>query len=349
MKLGKWLAAHGVKSGQWYGEAKAFCAAAARASDLSADALMCLFCLRLHTIAYKSELAVKMVKGKPEPFRPTDLSEETGLTRQNVRRCLVELEYAGYSKREAIGEGGLHKGNVQIYCWLLPRAPARVEKNKRPDHGLPAEVVRAMNRFRIQLPKDFVATSDYKAFVEAALRDYKKADIVAVGKLKEAFFVAPGAPAYKEDRNYLKETTERGVPPPPPGSVDTSATGGVAIDRHKAEEEEDLPPTFASLKALYPSQRFDEGKVKPIFAKLPLAERVQVIWRLRSVWLRCERWQDAKGRWIPFCSTWLKSYESDPPPVLRKHDAAAEKIEQEGDSLKRTIAMAKFFRGGKKP
>jgi hypothetical protein len=74
-----------------------------------------------------------------------------------------------------------------------------------------------VRRFRISLPDDFVATGAYKAFVMTAAERYKEAEMVATRALKEAFFVAPGAPPYKEVRNTLSETAVRveGSDPPP--------------------------------------------------------------------------------------------------------------------------------------
>ncbi len=208
-KLSDWLGRHGVPPGDWYSEAKAFARAAMRAAELSADAFLVLICLRLHTMPYQNERATTMYKGDKLPLTPSDICEETGLTRQNVRRALVELEEAGFALRKPIGEGGLHKGNVEIYCWVLPHAHAKKHKVVARDYNLPPRIIALVRLFRVPLPDDFVATPDYKAFVEKAADDYKEAKIVAAGRLKEAFFVGPGAPAYKEERKSLKESTER--------------------------------------------------------------------------------------------------------------------------------------------
>ena len=68
-------------------------------------------------------------------------------------------------------------------------------------------------------------------------------------------------------------------------------------------EEEDL---YATFKRLYSAHMFDEPKSKPFFEGLTPDEQRKCIESLR-IYLRCERWQDRKGRWIPLASNWLKS------------------------------------------
>jgi hypothetical protein len=135
---------------------------------------------------------------------------------------LVELEVAGYAQRQPIGEGGLRKGNVQVICWVVPRQPAKPSTGDVHDYNLPANVLKLVHRFHIKLPADFVATGDYKASMIAAAGRYEKAVKVAASKLKKAFIVAPGAPAYKEERKSLKENTERGEVDPNSSSTTTA-------------------------------------------------------------------------------------------------------------------------------
>lgn len=197
-QVSEWLSKQGVGAGQWYTEAIAFTERAARAGDLSADALRLLFLLRLHTIRYRSERAITMSNNKRRLLTPNDLVKGSGLSRQNVRRGLVELEDAGYAERKPVGDGGLREGNVQLWCWTVPRAAKTPRPVNKQDYGLPPEVVSMVRRFRIPLPSDFVATGAYKAFVVAAAGCYKEAEMVAARALKEAFFVGPDAPRLSE-------------------------------------------------------------------------------------------------------------------------------------------------------
>jgi hypothetical protein len=208
-RLSDWLRKQNVRPGEWYGEAKAFARTAMRSARLSTDAFQVLVSLRLHTMPYQSELAVTMRHGKRCPLSPSDIAKETDLSRQNVRRALVQLESAGFAQRKPIGDGGLRKGNVQVYCFTVPHSPVKAPYKTSHDFNLSHDVLKLVRRFRIPLPADFAATSDYRAYVEAAAERYKEAEMVAVRELKQAFFVAPGAPPYREERRGLKEIPER--------------------------------------------------------------------------------------------------------------------------------------------
>lgn len=74
---------------------------------------------------------------------------------------------------------------------------------------------------------------------------------------------------------------------------------------------------YQQFKAAYPKGRFDEAKAKPSFESKTKAQQARILERLQ-VYLVCDRWGDEGGRWIPFASKWLESYEADPPPILKK-------------------------------
>ena len=274
-KLSEWLQKQGVPPGQWYVEAKAFARAAMRAAGLSSDAFLVLTCLRLHTMPYQSELAVTMAKGKRLVLTPGNIGQETGLTRQNVRRSLAELEAAGFAQRKPIVEGGLRKGNVQVHCWTVPHPPGRSGKVVKPDYNLPPTIVALVRQFRIPLPDDFVATGDYKAFVIAAAERYKEARVVAASKLKEAFFVAPGAPAYKEERKSLKEGVERTSSPGGRAStsVGTPATETPARPQLKIAEKQAAfkppdPPWYTRLREILQALPIGTDLDEPMFRRI---------------------------------------------------------------------------------
>jgi hypothetical protein len=106
VKASEWLAGFGVQKGQWYTEVKAAVLRAARSPRFSIAARVWL-CLRLHTIPYKSELAIKLVRlpdGRTVRRRltPVDVAEETGLLRQHVQAGMVELQDEGMAERRPI-------------------------------------------------------------------------------------------------------------------------------------------------------------------------------------------------------------------------------------------------------
>jgi hypothetical protein len=80
--------------------------------------------------------------------------------------------------------------------------------------------------------------------------------------------------------------------------------------------------SYHTFKHLYPVDRLDEPKARPFFESLSATEKRICIERLQ-VYLQCDRWIDQNGRWIPLASNWLKSYQAEPPPVLRKDTGRA--------------------------
>lgn len=243
--LGLWFSKQGVKSGEWYGEAVAFAKRAALSSDLSADALRVLVLLRLYTVRYHSEKAVTMRNGQRQRITPNEVVKGTRLSRQNVRRALVELEDAGYVERRPIGKGGLRKGNVQIWCWTVPREPKTPRPVNNVDYGLPLLVLKLVRRFHILLPPDFIATPDYKARVAAAAEDYKRAEMVAASVFKKAFFVGPDAPRLSEGTVRGSVRTQGGAPPPDfsqaPSSAGRSDAGQSDTPTGRPDDDGDNP------------------------------------------------------------------------------------------------------------
>jgi hypothetical protein len=77
--------------------------------------------------------------------------------------------------------------------------------------------------------------------------------------------------------------------------------------------EEEGRSLYRLFKARYPADHFDEPKTKPSFGGKTKTQQRHVLDRLR-LYLDCERWKDAGGKWIPFSSNWLETYEADPAP-----------------------------------
>jgi hypothetical protein len=128
------------------------------------------------------------------------------LERQKVRDALAELEEKGFCARRAADGGKLRKGQVDIYCWTVPRAPKTVDQIV-PPQGY--KVFKKINDIAsiadLRLPKGFVPPPEYISHVEKAYLEYKEATKVPQDRLKEALFVAPGAPAYKDERKPSKK------------------------------------------------------------------------------------------------------------------------------------------------
>jgi hypothetical protein len=207
-QLSNWFRGQGVKDGEWYGEVKEFMRKAARA-QLSDDAAAVLFILRLHTVAFHSQKAIKQVviEGKKTrvPVTPTDLAILSGRQRQKVRDALAELEQKGFAERRAVDEGKLRKGAVEIYCWTVPRAPKKSPVVPQRGYKKSPEIKAATLIADVRLPLGFVPSPEYISHVEKAYSEYKEATKVPQERLKNALIVAPGAPAYKDERKTLKK------------------------------------------------------------------------------------------------------------------------------------------------
>ena len=124
-------------------------------------------CLELATMAFKHEKAVKMTRQGLVPLTPADLAEQTGLSKQHVRRALAELEALGLAERRGVNGGPLHKGRVEIYSWAVPREP----KEENGSHArLPfpswvpldswASLLSLANRLRIEIPQEIGSARD---------------------------------------------------------------------------------------------------------------------------------------------------------------------------------------------
>src|ERR1035438_1248065 len=116
-------------------------------------------------------------------------------------------------------------------------------------------------------------------------------------------------------RKWKRERTKGGpslytTPTTQPDKEASSNAGLVFGSSNMRAEEEDPYSTF---KRLYPARMFDEPKTRPAFEALTPGQQRNCVERLH-VYLRCERWQDRKGQWVPLASNWLKSYECAPPP-----------------------------------
>lgn len=107
-----------------------------------------------------------------------------------------------------------------------------------------------------------------------------------------------------------------------------------------------VDPDYRTFKSLYPPNRFDEGKVKRAFEAKPKAERGLVIQHL-CVYLGCERWRrslaENDGQYIPWASTWLRTYDADPPAYFSPKSANDTK---QRAATQRVAEMARSLRGG---
>jgi hypothetical protein len=86
VKAPTWLIELGVKGGQFFIDSEPRAKAAMQSRCFLRGARVQI-CLRLHTMAFQQELAIKLA-GKRVPIGTSDIANETGLHKQNVRPAL---------------------------------------------------------------------------------------------------------------------------------------------------------------------------------------------------------------------------------------------------------------------
>jgi DNA-binding transcriptional ArsR family regulator len=302
---------------QWYVTPKARPQRMMR-NSLSNEARQVYACLELATMGWRQELAVKMDNGKTVPLTASDLVEQTGLSLPNVRRALIELEEEGLGCRRSADDGPLRKGKVEIYSFAVPRPAQKVKYQSRATGILELDDAELkplqtfLKRWKITPDPEIPVARDGLKSLSDDIAQWEK-----TGNALRARAETLCAPSrYKEERKERNGKEYIGERPPSSSAVPTLEED----PPKKAEEEEDRSP-YQKFKAAYPPDHFDEPKAKPSFEKKTKTEQAGILARLQ-VYLSCDRWQDDGGRWIPFASKWLESYEADPPPALKKAKTA---------------------------
>ena len=179
-----------VKYGEYYFNTKAR-GRRMMQNSLSGHARQVYACLELATMGFLQELAVIRENGKTRELAPIDISKQTGLSDQNVRRALAELEDAGLAKRESDDGGPLRHGHVRIYSWAEPWPPAKPDKLVArdyfpewfPESWEPLKPL--IKRLKLSFSIDEVVAPDYLEEGAQAARDYQKAEKVVLEFLPE--------------------------------------------------------------------------------------------------------------------------------------------------------------------
>jgi hypothetical protein len=216
-KASEWLAGFGVEKGQWYLEVKAAVRKAMRSPKFSNAARVWL-CLRLHTIPFRSELAVTLVRladGRVVRRRltPKDVCDETGLLRQHVQSGMVDLEAEGMAKRLPIEGNDLRKGNIALYCFVKPidrgtSKPFVTATGYKFADDIDADqqvrLSKLLKFFRVS-QNGFVICSAHIDALQVTNSRYKEAQKAAYSNAKNEILRALQGGPYKEERsNYVK-------------------------------------------------------------------------------------------------------------------------------------------------
>jgi DNA-binding transcriptional ArsR family regulator len=175
--------------------------------SLSGDARRVYACLELATMGFRQELAVTMERGKQRPLTPGDVARQTGLSKQNVRRALRELEDTGLAERRADYGAQLRHGHVQIYSWAVPRDSKKKERSR--DRLVPAWFPASWEPFRpiiarlkLRLIEDETVARPYFEEGEGIAHDYQK-----VQEVVRSFLERVSA----QRRTNKEERTERTI------------------------------------------------------------------------------------------------------------------------------------------
>ncbi len=214
-----------VPAGEFYFNTKDRCRRM-MLNSLSAEARQVYACLEYHTMAFQQELAVKMVGGKRVPLAPSDVANETGLSKQHVRRAMVELEDEGLAKREGDAEKGLRNGHVRLYSWASPHPTANIKKvatrGYLPD-WFPDEIpglASLAKQKKYEIP-DTVAARDYLlVHAPEAERAYQKGLKVAVEVLDSVCALAETGPHIERTERTPERTGNSSSSPSQPAAAD---------------------------------------------------------------------------------------------------------------------------------
>jgi hypothetical protein len=312
-KVPDWLTALGIKEGEYFTDSKLRAKRAMRSPCFSGPARIHIY-LGLATMAFQQELAVKMEAGKRVPVQPADVCEATGIDRRHFRQYMDCLESQGLAKTE-----GWTKGRFKLYAYAVPRAlPSTDDVTARVTlfAGCSPELDHLLRHYRIHLPANFVPDPVTIAELERLARVTKEAEM----SLRAYAKCHQNGSAYKEEINGEKHIERNTSSSSTSLNGSNQAGGGESTERaERKAEEEDFGVLYQKFKAEYPEGRFDEAKAKPAFKALKPEDRKRALIRLRDPYLKCARWLDQGGKWIPFASNFLKDryFDNDPPPLLQ--------------------------------
>jgi len=123
-------------------------------------------CFSLHCMAFASQIAVRLERGKLTPIGPKDISHETGLERRQVRRALAALEDGGF----------LERSNERITCYAVPRSSGMVTpietskaQNVEFPEDLPDYLLHYLRRFKAAQLPDAAVLEELKPLCSSAV------------------------------------------------------------------------------------------------------------------------------------------------------------------------------------
>lgn len=161
----QWLVELGIGPGEFFLDAKPRARGAMKCSGWTGEMGRVYSCLSLHCMAFASQVAVRLERGKLTPIGPKDISHETGLERRQVRRALAALEDGGFLER--VGE--------RITCYAVPHSAGTVatETSKAQNIEFPGDLpdylLHYLRRFRPRQMPDAAALEELKPLCSSAV------------------------------------------------------------------------------------------------------------------------------------------------------------------------------------
>lgn len=217
-RVPEWLAALGIKPGEYFCESKLKWERAMTARCFPPAARI-YACLALATSGFQDEKAWKLVNGKRVDLTPDDVSSRTQTSRKHFREYMEELRLDGMADVR-----GSTKGHVELYAWQVPLPP--VEKEIVPRAGtifdgsnLDPEVISVLKHCKITTDWSTLSPREREEVTNLA-----NAARAAQNSLRDWAKQRGARDTYKEERNERNEREEVSqsvdVPLEEPGPTD---------------------------------------------------------------------------------------------------------------------------------
>lgn len=200
-----WLGTLGIHDKEWSYESRLLLKRGQKARCLGgAGRVFC--CLKLHTEAYQSELAVQSVAGKIVPLRPSDVASFTGLPKQHIRRYMLQLKAWGMG--DIVGE---QHHNIRLYLWMVPHpVDAEAVVATDPWTSVPKELRKWFRRFRVLPDAGFDFANQYLLDLDDAINGYLRSLEVVKSVLSRSH---SGPAIQKREKRSEKESAGQSVGP----------------------------------------------------------------------------------------------------------------------------------------
>ena len=339
----------GLRSGDWQFASKDSLRAIMRGGTATAryqPVVRVWACLQLATSGYQSQVAkITRTDGSVADLAPADITEQTGMSPQNVRRALKELEEQKMAQREhPLTIAGKKAKAPRIRVNFRPPI-AELTPEQKPK---PAPAAKILQKLKIRIePGHQLADAevsnilaiglDYQTQAAAAWLDYQKQmDIVRTG-CQNALLIAPDfliSGCYKEETSTETNTETKALPgaglpevvsecleeerathPPIDSTAEQKAT---------AELAEDAARIRAAIEVAMDVELGSEDPIPSELAQLTAAEGVSVGAMIDFIGQKAKQKRDyevwSPGALFTFLKTDFPGWLKQRRPRRERHD-----------------------------